>query len=144
RGGCRGIGRSGEIGVAGHPTKAGEVLQGDRDTRLPHATQEGGAMAAGGSWIMAVLALQDPDRLVLGIGPRRDHVHYGSEVQVDAGRMKLLPPYGGPALEHPRRPRPLDDSGWYPGKPGPLHGLDQASFQAVRVEKPNVGGGGAR
>ena len=101
-------------------------------------------MAAGGSWIMAVLPLQDPDRLVLGIGPRRDHVHYGSEVQVDAGRTKLLPPYGGPALEHPRRPRPLDDSGWYPGKAGPLHGLDQASFLVGGDEKPNVGGGCAR
>ena len=110
----------GEVGVAGHPAKPGEVLGGGGDPRLPHALDERHAVGAVDLRRVAELPLQRADRLVLGGRARGHDVHHRGKVEVDAGRAAA----GGPRSAACRRSSAGDSVPWASAggireKPGP-------------------------
>src|SRR5207253_4083431 len=79
------------------------------------------------------------DRLILGIRSRRDDVHDRSEVEVDAGSAKLLPPGGCAALQEGRIPGALHHRGGDLRKARALHRLDQAALLVGGDKETDVG-----
>ena len=74
------------------------MFEADGDAGLMHPGEDGDAMGSDGYWIVAILALERADRLVLRIRSGRDDVHNRGIIEVDAGRAKFLRPCGGATL----------------------------------------------
>ena len=120
------------------------MFERDRHGELPHAIEEGDAMAADRPRIVAVLALQRSDRLVLCVRSGWDHVHHRCEVEVDARRTKLLRPDRRPALEGRGGPAALYQRRRHRRKAGSLQRLDQAALLVCRDKESDICGRGAR
>ncbi len=97
-------------------------------------------MGPGGYWIVAVLALERADRLVLGIRSGRNDVHDRGVIEVDTGRAKFLRPAGGATLQEACAPGALHDSCRDLRKARTLHRLDDATLLVGRDEKANIAG----
>ena len=107
---------------------------------LVHGGEDGDPVTADGRRVVSVLTLQRANRLVLRIGAGRNHVHHGSEVEIDSGRTQLLAPGGGLALQGDRGQCALDDRRRNTGKARSLHCLDHAAFLVGGDEEPDIGG----
>src|SRR2546423_10890679 len=99
-------------------------------------------MGPDGCWIMAILALERADRMVLRIRSGLDDVHDRGVIEVNAGRAKFLRPAGGATLQEARAPGALHDRCWNLRKARALQRLDDATLLVGRDEKANVAGGG--
>ena len=85
---------SGEVRVAPNAAQSGEVLRARRHARLLDPAKERHAVSRHRLGIVPELALQRPDRRVLRVGARRNHVHDRCQVEVDTASQQRSPPDG--------------------------------------------------
>jgi hypothetical protein len=131
----------GEIGVTADPAQPREVFGGRRDPGLPHPQDERHAVGRDRRRVIAELALDHADGLVLVGGTGRDHVHDRGQVKVEACGPQFTAPDRGLLLQDRSGQAALGQGRRHRGKARALQRLDLSALLVRGDEETHLSGG---